>query len=377
MGRSSSVAFSTADNGLSWQSAVVANVNAGGGQTPSGNSLVDMSVLDAQNAWVLTNPINGRQTLARTTSGIAGTFAALPTQLPAVFTLIHFFSGSTAVALTSSLIYRTTDGGMTWGLVTNHPPFNTSWNKQSQPNNLWLTNSTGTLLHTADAGLTWATAPNIGKVTFEDALHGLAYSTAAGGALLRTADGGTTWTPVAFTGQPQFRSIAAVPGQPGSYISCNFYQIPNQYTYVGTSTISRDRGASWQPLTSDATRIDELVAASPTQIWTSTAFDWTLNPTVPGLPMLMRYNGTALASKRTVDQGKLVAYPNPTTGLVHLDINSVAQVEVYNSIGRLCYREELTRAAPVLNLAGLLSGIYQVVIKEANGATKRAKVNKL
>jgi hypothetical protein len=90
----------------------------------------------------------------------------------------------------------------------------------------------------------------------------------------------------------------------------------------------------------------------------------------------MRYNGTALASKRAVDQGKLVAFPNPTTGLVHLAISSAAQVEVYNATGRLCHKGEVSGTSRTVDLSTLPSGLYQLVIKGANAKVQAVKISK-
>ena len=176
--------FPDNDNGQSWEDDGLVFTNA---NEAKGESIGDLFLLDDKNAWLLTyNAATRTQSLSRTTTGLKG-FAKLPNPMPAAFSTIHFFTASVGVAVVREpwAIYRTTDGGSTWGLVDT-PGFTnpvTAYNvgTHSQSSSLWLTIWEGTIVRTADAGLTWTATSNMEKyVAFENQLQGLAYKPLAG-----------------------------------------------------------------------------------------------------------------------------------------------------------------------------------------------------
>lgn len=70
-------------------------------------------------------------------------------------------------------------------------------------------------------------------------------------------------------------------------------------------------------------------------------------------------------------------YPNPSNGLVNLELNNVnnenLQVEVYNVIGKLIYKAQITENVTEINLTEMSSGIYYVSVNNGNAK----KVSKL
>lgn len=228
-------AFCSTDNGQTWQTQVVASTGRGMNGSYTGHTMRDISFLDAQNAWLLKSPSLPSVpatgvVLARTTSGPLG-FTDMPNPLPAPFQQIHFFTPLIGVAqvpgtgFTNWPIYRTTDGGATWTLVSNTPAVSSAtgsfyYRKAGLANALWLTADANTVLRTADAGLSWTALPNPGLMVFADELHGLAFEPMASTPVLsRTDDGGQTWTPVPYNGPGKLTTIDAVPGRAGPVLT--------------------------------------------------------------------------------------------------------------------------------------------------------------
>ncbi|MFD2717659.1 T9SS type A sorting domain-containing protein [Hymenobacter monticola] len=342
-----------------------------------------MSAVDAQTAWVmkydLTSPANS---LLRTTTGPAG-FAPIATAIPR-FTAIHFFSATVGVGVAASAsgagtwpIYRTTDGGMTWSPVATAPATSGGaielvTSKQGVGNSLWLRTEAGTLLRTPDAGLSWTATASPGKVAFENALTGLSYKqSTTGPELYRTSNGGSTWTPVVFSGQPLFSTMTAIPGAPGTYLSAGY--VTAGPTFAGVSAITRDGGASWQVLSSDNTPFSMIAAGSNGEVWAG------VEKVYPSAPSpLLRLNLTVLAAKNARGASPVAAYPNPTSGLLHVEgvVNGTETVRVYDVHGRLCQTGAVTERARAVDLSAQAAGMYQLQLSAADGTVRNLRVSK-
>ena len=384
----------TGNGGQTWQVSQVAQISrtgTGPGTGTYGTVAQDLSAIDAQNAWLIKYTIvpgsvgtpSGNAILARTTTGAAG-FADMPNPMPAPFQKIHFFTMTTGIAVAGSVIYRTTDAGATWAVVSNMSGLaGDITSKYDVDNSLWLTTSGGTLVRTADAGLTWTSIANVGElVAFEaDAQHGLAY----GNQLRRTSDGGSTWVPVAFSGQPQFGTMTAVPGLPGTYISGGYqssYSTTSPVTkiYTGTTTISRDYGSSWQVMSTDSTAFRKLWAVSAGEIWAGV--DYMQGAQVgppPNQPLVKRYAATALATRSSrTPTALVVAYPNPTAGLLKLDgpLQGEEEARLYDVAGRLCQQEKVSNGHRQLDLTALPAGLYYLTLTAASGEVRSQRVSK-
>ena len=78
--------------------------------------------------------------------------------------------------------------------------------------------------------------------------------------------------------------------------------------------------------------------------------------------------------KATVSTGEINCYPNPSTGLFTLTFpesedteEKTYEVEIRNSLGRLCYKSVFTNPTlnEEINLANNSSGIYYLNVKES------------
>jgi hypothetical protein len=382
-------AYRTLDGGQTWnQQEVARGLMSGTFQFPTtGQDASDMSAVDAQTAWVMKYDIaSPANSLMRTTTGPAG-FVQITTAIPR-FTTIHFFSATVGIGVTASAagagtwpIYRTTDGGVTWSPVATAPATaggasESVSSKQSIGNCLWLRTGAGTLLRTPDTGLSWTASTCPGNVAFENTLTGLAYkqTTAAGLELYRTSNGGITWTPVAFSGQPKFTTMTAIPGAPGTYLSAGYAGNASLGTVTsGVSAISRDGGASWQVLSSDNTPFSQLVAGSNGEVWVTVARTYPFPPSP-----LLRLNTAVLAAKNARGASPLAAYPNPTTGLLHVEgvVSGPETVRVYDVQGRLCQTALVSERVRAIDLARQAAGVYQLQLTAADGSVRNLRVSK-
>lgn len=384
--------FRTTDDGQTWQQGTLysAVMTSSPVSSQTGSTIEDLAALDDQTAWMLLRNIeDGTTQLLHTTAGPTQ-FVPLAATLPARLYAIHFFTATTGIGIakvvnptaTTGSIYRTTDAGLTWTLVPNLPAVTNSASiavseKQSLGNILWLT-SPNRLLRTTDAGLTWTTASIAGRVTFEDAQNGLSYyfaEAAANNRLARTTDGGATWTPISYNGPWRFKSMTAVAGMPGTYLNYSF-RYSSYERAEGTTSISYDYGSSWQAVgtTLISGTFEQLISSAPGQVWAGLkAADAS-----PNQPMVMRYGGTALPTKKSGKLPSLEAYPNPTTGQVQLavELSKPTSVRVYDAAGRLCQQTIVTGLHPVINLQSHPAGLYQLVFSASNGQLQSMRVSK-
>lgn len=85
------------------------------------------------------------------------------------------------------------------------------------------------------------------------------------------------------------------------------------------------------------------------------------------------------ASRPAADEKKLLVYPNPSTGIVHIDINGFegrkTELRILNVIGSVIYRESLTelneRFTKTLDLSKFASGLYYVKLESENASEMR------
>src|SRR5690606_3207610 len=83
--------------------------------------------------------------------------------------------------------------------------------------------------------------------------------------------------------------------------------------------------------------------------------------------------GTHVASTTNFDKQTLRLYPNPTNGLVHIDMQETVQsYEVYNLLGQRL----LSGNSEVINLQDLSKGTYIVKVKTQSGEVMTSKVIK-
>jgi photosystem II stability/assembly factor-like uncharacterized protein len=168
------VVFSTVDGGVSWQQiAGLSMLLLTPTDTVSGGWLPTLDFVDPQHGWLL---IEIRR---------PGGFGYVSTEGP---------------------LYRTSDGGVHWTVVSsqagsNHPDCRASSSISfSSTTTGWMECSDGSVLVTRDGGVTWAVQVLVQEnccqtslPVFFDQNHGMYFDSSAS-VLLMTSDGGTTWS---------------------------------------------------------------------------------------------------------------------------------------------------------------------------------------
>ncbi|WP_305031619.1 T9SS type A sorting domain-containing protein [Hymenobacter convexus] len=302
--------------------------------------------------------------------------------LPAFFEKIHFFDATTGVAPalgsngTTWQIYRSSDAGVTWTMLPATLPVppggGTIVAKTAKGSHLWFALSNGSVLQTLDGGLTWAyTSTGVGTtlhgIAFRDALNGLAFD--AYQHLARTTDGGLTWTPVVNALPYGVNSMTTKPGTSGTYVSALFW------TGIGTISTSSDDGLTWQTRVVDTLPYVDLALGADDQLWSAVNFlnnaPYSPPSGFPGTDVVLRYAGSPLATQSAKASGAL-AYPNPTTGRVHLPDSEGSTVRVYDATGRV---QAFTGMSGELDFSAAPTGLYFITIKKPSGVATTQRIS--
>lgn len=108
-----------------------------------------------------------------------------------------------------------------------------------------------------------------------------------------------------------------------------------------------------------------------------------LGPLGASVPTATAQPASPTASSRpTADEKNVLVYPNPSTGIVHIDINGFngrkTELRILNVIGSVIYRESLTelngRFTKTLDLSRFASGLYYVKLESDNASEMRKLV---
>jgi len=369
----------TSDGGTTWVGGQMSGV-------PASQSISDLAAGDANNAWVITNPLSGSGGVYKTTNG--GT--SWTKQTTATFSsslsfpdIIYFWDLNTGVAIGDPVannrleVYNTTDGGVTWvsnpsGGSSNPGEAAYVHNKSVAGNTIWCGSSSGRIYRSNDKGLTWLPtiqsplsdfggAGESGEIVLKDA--NTAWVASSLGILYTTTDGGANFVDVpTVTGTFYPASLLYVPGTARTLISGG----ASSTTGRGSS-ISYDGGANWTEITNNGvdTGITALEATSPTAIYGGSFFSTTTGGGMNKLTALLA------TSEATVKKGLTIS-PNPTYGDLNIaTVLNVKSVEILDMNGRIV--KTFGADAKKLNLSSLQAGVYAVKVNTADGRSQITK----
>ena len=347
-----------------------------------------ISAISATTAWVSVHP----ETFAvdggvwkTTDSGITWTkqaTALFNNSVDSYANFVHFWDANNGVAGGDPEggefeIYTTTDGGANWTRVpgANIPdpaPANNEFGYNNlytvSGNTIWFGTDAGRIFKSTDKGLNWTVtqSPSIDfgldRFTFSDANKGLLmiYNPIA---LYNTTDGGTTWNPVTITGNLYNTSIAYMPGTSKVVSGAAANPLGSSY--------STDDGVTW-------INIDGVFHGTMAFLNDSFGFSASLNtsPTVGGV---FKFTGIPLSAPSFDSKKNILAYPNPTNGILKLnsDYSLMKEASVFDLAGKQVYNSKFSSLNTIdLDLKPLETGLYLLKVTSDSGKTETMKIMK-
>ena len=82
---------------------------------------------------------------------------------------------------------------------------------------------------------------------------------------------------------------------------------------------------------------------------------------------------TVVQGTAEAQEARFTVWPNPTTGVLHLEGKDIANVEVMNMLGQVVWK---TEAAEAIDLSGLENGMYFLMVRDKNGLKGVTKIIK-
>jgi len=348
------VAWACADGGV-----VVRSLDGGRTWTrvsaPTSNNLYCINALDENVAIVGDGPDSGPARLFRTTDG--GQTWQVVSESGSFWNAIHFFDAQNGIAQSDPvsptsgfILVKTTDGGATWTPIAQqvaaaNGEFGLVGSFQFVGNVGWFGTNQGRVFRSTDAGNTWSSSIAAGNndwlvvVSFASTNTGvvggytLQNQQIANSVLRRTTDGGQTWGATTAPSALAFLGGTGVPELGHLWLSAISAQGPSIFT-------SRDAGTTW--LRHNSTPLTEAVASFS---FLTTA-DSVFGLAITGEGQVLRYAQPARAASivREVEGARPQTYLleqnypnpfNPTTTIVYqLPVASDVSLKVYDVLGR-------------------------------------------
>lgn len=380
----------------------------GGNTFTSGNIYADtntyvianLDAIDGNTAWVSAymkaSQANGaiHQTTNGGTTWTNMTPVGAFTNAAAFTDIVCFLTPSVGITMGDPVsgefeIWRTTNGGAAWtkipgasianplsaseyGLVNVYTKYGT--------NDIWFGTNLGRVYHSSDAGLTWtaATIPGAGvgvnDLAFTDANNGLAYAYSGTTSspvlgLYKTTDGGATWTQITpLDPNMGLNDIAPITGT-SWFASCG--------AGTGNTVISysSDQGLTWNSWGGSNIQYLNLDFVSNSIGWAGS-----FSSTVAAQQGIFKYSGTPLSVNEAVSPRVVDIYPNPSSGLVTINLPVAkhgAEISVINTLGQVVRTAKATAVTTgetlTMDLSALEKGVYFVNIV-ANGERSSKKI---
>ncbi|MFZ4678608.1 MAG: T9SS type A sorting domain-containing protein [Flavobacterium sp.] len=292
---------------------------------------------------------------------------------------VYFFNANVGIAYGDPIgsglgefeIYRTTDGGANWTMLSAAAlpnPLSGEYGWNTVPtgvgNTLWFTTNKGRLYRTTDAGVTWtvAQAPltdfgaalpgNSGRVIFSDTNNGYLLKTSGTVATpvytyYTTTNGGSTWSAGAtFTGTRQILNY--IPGTTNIVAT-------SQAAPVGTS-ISYNNGATWTDL--EVGGIEQRGASAFLNASTGWCAGFSDGDPLGSAGIFKLSGPLGLDNAATLTKFKV--YPNPASSLVTISTPDVETVvlSVTDLTGKIVMTKSLNGIENTVDVSNLSSGAY-------------------
>lgn len=312
--------------------------------------------------------------------------------------LVHFYNANEGVAFGdpsdgSFEIYTTTNGGTNWTRVPagNIPAaidvqeYGLTNQYTANGDTIWVGTTFGRIYKSSDKGLTWTVIQSpiadfgggingsgSGDMAFSDASNGLLQTDAY--ELYSTIDGGVTWASVAVAADTQLKNfgISEIPGLTNTYVSIGTDLLTDP---TRGSAYSTDGGVTWVGINDnpDTNYVDGGVIAFRNES-TGFASGFSTSAAVGGI---FKWNGNSLANATFSNDKAFTGFINPSTKMLEVVGKNIAQVTVYDVLGKQVHNSNYSAVNNVsINIDSLNSGVYLVKVANATGNTSTIKVIK-
>lgn len=306
--------------------------------------------------------------------------------------VVHFWDANKGMCMGDPAsgyfeIYTTTNGGTNWTRVpsANIPvpldgEYGYTHNFETYNNVLWFQTNKGRLYKSTDFGANW-TVYNTPLTDWSgDAGGGLAMKDENNGIIVardfrffRTTNGGTTWVEEIPVGYCRNFDVAFVPGTADVYVTTG--EDPDG---IGRgSSYSTDGGLNWV----DINETDEIPndGANSLEFYDAThglGGGFTASSVSGGIWKWINDANTLANSTFSSDKAFSVS-PNPTSGALTIAGKNIANVTVYDILGKQISSTNYSALNNVeMNIASLNNGVYMVRVTNTQGNTSTAKVVK-
>ena len=358
------------------------------GANTSGLGITSISAISDQIAWISAAPdVSDFGGVWKTTDGgltwTKQTTALFNNPTDSYTSFVHFWDASNGVTGGDTEngtfeIYTTSNGGNNWNRVIGANIPSSLVGEMGYVgvtsvvgNIFWFGTSAGRIFKSIDKGLSWtvtqtpSTDFNLGldRFTFSDANNGLFMDHNNTTTLYKTTDGGNNWTSIT---------------TPGFY-KTNIAYIPGTSTVIAGaaanpfgSSYSTDNGSTW-------TTIDSGVFHG-TLAFLNDSFGFSAgintNATTGGIS---KFAGLPLKTPSFEADKQIVAYPNPTNGILKINSNNslIKEVSVYDLLGKEVFNSKFSPLNNVnLDLNSLQAGNYILKTTSDSGKTETTKILK-
>lgn len=358
------------------------------GANTSGLGITSISAISDQIAWISAAPdVSDFGGVWKTTDGgltwTKQTTALFNNPTDSYTSFVHFWDASNGVTGGDTEngtfeIYTTSNGGNNWNRVIGANIPSSLVGEMGYVgvtsvvgNIFWFGTSAGRIFKSIDKGLSWtvtqtpSTDFNLGldRFTFSDANNGLFMDHNNTTTLYKTTDGGNNWTSIT---------------TPGFY-KTNIAYIPGTSTVIAgaaanpfSSSYSTDNGSTW-------TTIDSGVFHG-TLAFLNDSFGFSAgintNATTGGIS---KFAGLPLKTPSFEADKQIVAYPNPTNGILKINSNNslIKEVSVYDLLGKEVFNSKFSPLNNVtLDLNSLQAGNYILKTTSDSGKTETTKILK-
>lgn len=292
---------------------------------------------------------------------------------------VHFFDENVGIAAGDPIgspakmeIWRTTNGGASWTLITGSAVPNAQsgeWGYNggnvAVGNTVWLVTNKGRIYKSSDQGLTWTATQTpltdfsgtsqSGRMAFSDANNGCILKTVSGTTptytLYTTSNGGTTWSAgTTFAGQHRILSYI-----PGTTILVG----TSQAAPVGSS-YSTNNGTTWVDIDADSQKgVSDFLDGS-------TGWCAGFSSATEGI---YKFFGNLEITDFSGSK-HIKAFPNPANSNFTLAVEGVDNynVKMTDMSGKVVYNQQLSGLENTVDVSKLATGAYFITVSGDNVA---------